>query len=107
MTLAVRTSEGVLEGLPQDGSVLCKATIIRFRSAAFRAPAIGRTSLGEELLLLELDPLPRRIAEHDVEAAPLEDSRKLKRPVKEGVLRGSRLDEVPDWRPEVPSASRQ
>ena len=45
-------------------------------------------ALGEELLLLKLDSLPRRVAEHNVEAATSKDVRKRQLPVKEAVVLG-------------------
>ena len=48
--------------------------------------AISRIAAGEELLLLQLDPLPRRVAERHVEAAAGEDLGELERPVEEAVL---------------------
>ena len=41
----------------------------------------GGRAGGEELLLLEFDPLPRRVADHDIEAAAGEDVGELERPV--------------------------
>ncbi len=40
-----------------------------------------RRTGSEELLLLQLDPLPRRIAEHDIETAAGHDVREFQRPV--------------------------
>ena len=48
---------------------------------------------GKELLFLQLDPLPRRVAYHCIEAAPRHDGRELQGPVEDAVCRG-RLDAV-------------
>ena len=51
-----------------------------------------RPALCEPLLFHELDPLPRRVAEHAVEAAVLEDLREPEFPVKEPILAGQTFD---------------
>ena len=68
------------------GCVCGSALISRSRAALFGASAISRSRAGEELLLLQLDPLPRRVAERHVEAAAGEDLGELERPVEEAVL---------------------
>ena len=66
------------------------ALISRSRAALFGAVGdLGRPG-GEELLLLELDALPRRVAEHDIEPAALPDRGERDVPVQERV-RLSRL----------------
>ncbi len=73
----------------------------RLRAAALGASAISGVAGGEELLLLQLDGLPRRVADHGGEAAApavrlgcgrggdLEDLGELEPPVEEPVLGGA------------------
>ena len=59
-----------------------------FRSAAFRVRRDQGLALGEEFLFLELDSLPGRVAQHDVEAPSRKDVRKRQLPVEEAVVLG-------------------
>ena len=62
----------------------------RLRAAALGALAMSGSRLGEPFLLLELDALPGRVAEHDVEArgcGAVVDVGELEAPVEEPVLR--------------------
>lgn len=68
----------------------------------------GLVAPGEELLLLQLDALPRRIAEHHVEpgryrAAAGEHLRELQGPVEEPVFRGQPLRHVERLRVHIPA----
>lgn len=59
---------------------------------------LGRAG-GEEFLLLQLDPLPRRVAEHHIEPAPAHHIGEFQRPV-EGARRAGGIDRGAEHRAE-------
>jgi hypothetical protein len=58
----------------------------RLRAAAFLAWAISGLRDAKKLLLLQLHPLPRRVAQHHVKPAALKHLGEVQVPVEQGVL---------------------
>ena len=73
------------------GSAAPSFAISRPRAAAFGALRDLGLAGGEEFLLLQLDALPRRVAEHDIEAAGRHHVGKFERPMEGAGLAGEVL----------------
>ena len=86
----------VVEPLPLDGWIALEELGLFADRFLLAVAAVERIEGGEELLAVRLGDVPRRIAEHGVEAvqAGVEDVGELQLPVEESLLDGDAADDL-------------